>query len=131
MSKKKLVFASVVYANDFSERAALLLGGSIRAFAGSLSSLPIWYFVPEYGKEISSRSCEKLKALGIGVSVHFIPLHLHPYYRKTYGYEPDDLPVASDCYRRSLSLPIYSRMTDESVDRVIAAVTDLTRRLRR
>jgi perosamine synthetase len=66
---------------------------------------------------------EKLKQENIGTSVHFIPLHLHPYYRETYGYTPASLPVATAAYRRILSLPIYSRMTDADVDRVIDAVT--------
>ncbi|MDF1563924.1 MAG: DegT/DnrJ/EryC1/StrS family aminotransferase [Deltaproteobacteria bacterium] len=68
---------------------------------------------------------KELEARGIGVSVHFIPLHLHPYYRETYGLAPEDLPVALDCYRRSLSLPIYSRMSDEDVERVIEGVRDV------
>jgi UDP-4-amino-4,6-dideoxy-N-acetyl-beta-L-altrosamine N-acetyltransferase len=68
---------------------------------------------------------ELLKERGIGASVHFIPLHLHPYYRETYGYSPDDFPVAHDLYRRSISLPLYSRMTDADVERVIDAVRSI------
>ena len=67
---------------------------------------------------------EELKARGIGASVHFIPLHVHPYYRDTYGHKPDDFPVALDAFRRSISLPIYSKMTDADIERVIAAVSD-------
>lgn len=59
---------------------------------------------------------------GVGVSVHFIPLHEHPYYRETFGYRPESLPVAHDVFLRSISLPIYSAMTDEQVDQVIADV---------
>ncbi|HYN70263.1 MAG TPA: DegT/DnrJ/EryC1/StrS family aminotransferase [Candidatus Eisenbacteria bacterium] len=61
---------------------------------------------------------EALKADGIGTSVHFIPLHLHPYYRRTYGYAPGDLPVAERQYGREISLPIYPDLLDEDVDRV-------------
>jgi dTDP-4-amino-4,6-dideoxygalactose transaminase len=68
-----------------------------------------------------------LKRKAIGTSVHFIPLHLHPYYRDCFGYKPDSLPVATDLYRRSLSLPIYSSMTGLEVDRVIAAVVEIAR----
>lgn len=68
---------------------------------------------------------EKMAENGIGTSVHFIPLHLHPYWRDRYGFKPDDFPVASDCYRRAVSLPIYTKMTDDDVDRVITAVKDL------
>ena len=57
---------------------------------------------------------EKLKERGIGTSVHFIPLHLHPYYRKTYGYRAEDFPVASREYERYLSLPIFPGMTGSS-----------------
>ena len=65
----------------------------------------------------------QLKEHKIGASVHFIPLHLHPYYRDTYGYQPEDFPVAHREYRREISLPIYSRMTGEDVQSVVDAVT--------
>jgi dTDP-4-amino-4,6-dideoxygalactose transaminase len=68
---------------------------------------------------------ERLKAMNIGASVHFIPLHIHPYYRLTYGYEAADLPVAWQEYHREVSLPIYSRMTDFDVRSVIDAVSNL------
>lgn len=70
---------------------------------------------------------EALKARGIGTSVHFIPLHAHPYYRERFGYRPEDLPVAWDCYQRSVSLPIYSTMTDAEVTRVVSAVEDVVK----
>ena len=53
---------------------------------------------------------EELRARGIGTSVHFIPLHLHAYYRETYGYRPADLPVAAREFERLISLPLYPRM---------------------
>jgi len=65
---------------------------------------------------------EQMKAKGIGTSVHFIPLHLHPYWRDCYGFKPEDFPIALDVYRRAVSLPIYPRMSDEDVARVISAV---------
>jgi dTDP-4-amino-4,6-dideoxygalactose transaminase len=71
---------------------------------------------------------EELKVRNIGASVHFIPLHLHPYYRETYGYAPEDFPVAYREYMREISLPIYSKMSDEDVDDVIAAVLDIAER---
>ena len=67
----------------------------------------------------------ELKERNIGVSVHFIPLHLHPYYRETYGYAPEDFPVAYAEFLREISLPIYSKMSDEDVADVIAAVLDV------
>ncbi len=74
---------------------------------------------------------EELKERGIGTSVHFIPLHIHPYYRDTYGYKPEDFPVAYETYRRIISLPIYPKMTDDEVERVIEAVKDVIKRYRK
>jgi dTDP-4-amino-4,6-dideoxygalactose transaminase len=59
---------------------------------------------------------------GIGTSVHFIPLHLHSYYRETFGYRPEDLPVAAAEFERVVSLPIWSAMDDTAVSRVVEAV---------
>lgn len=68
---------------------------------------------------------EVLKARKIGTSVHFIPLHLHPYYRDLYGFAPEDFPVAYREFQREISLPIYSKMSDEDVQDVIEAVLDI------
>ena len=72
-----------------------------------------------------------LKSQGIGASVHFIPLHLHPFYRDTFGYEPEDFPQASAVFERIVSLPIYPKMTDIDIERVIGAVKDILRQYRR
>lgn len=63
-----------------------------------------------------------LTDLGIGTSVHFIPLHLHTYWREACGLRPEDLPCALAEYERVISLPIYSALTDAEADRVIEAV---------
>lgn len=68
------------------------------------------------------RVIASLSAQGIGTSVHFIPLHMHSYYIKTYGHAVEDFPVASAQFLRALSLPIYSAMTEGDVERVIEAV---------
>jgi dTDP-4-amino-4,6-dideoxygalactose transaminase len=68
----------------------------------------------------------KLQGLGIGVSVHFIPLHTMPYYRKRYGLEYGDFPRAEDTYSRVISLPLWPGMTDGQIERVIDAVLKLT-----
>jgi len=68
------------------------------------------------------RFAEELGARGIGVSVHFIPLHLMPYYRRRYRLRPQDYPAALAAYRSTLSLPIYAGLTDEQVQRVISTV---------
>ena len=67
----------------------------------------------------------ELKRHQIGTSVHFIPLHLHPYYRETYGYQPEDFPVAYGEYMREISLPIYSKMSDQDVQDAIDAVLEV------
>jgi len=73
----------------------------------------------------------RLDALGVGTSVHFIPIHLHPYYRDKYGYAPEDFPVAYDAYRRLISLPLNSGMQDEDVAHVIESVRDVLASARR
>jgi dTDP-4-amino-4,6-dideoxygalactose transaminase len=70
---------------------------------------------------------EELKKDNIGASVHFIPLHTHPYYRETYGYKPEDFPVAWREYQREISLPIFSRMSDQDVDDVIHSVNRIAK----
>ena len=66
---------------------------------------------------------ERLGADGIGTSVHFIPLHLHPYYRRTFGYKAEDLPVSAAQYEREISLPIYPDLTEGEIDRVCESLT--------
>jgi dTDP-4-amino-4,6-dideoxygalactose transaminase len=78
-----------------------------------------------------SRFIEELKRRNIGTSVHFIPVHLHPYYRDKYGYKPDDFPVAYREYQRIVSLPLYPRMTDQDAADVIEAVHDVATTFRR
>jgi dTDP-4-amino-4,6-dideoxygalactose transaminase len=65
---------------------------------------------------------ERMFQQGIGCSVHYIPLHLHPYWRDTYQLTPEMFPVSQRIYERTLSLPIYTRMTPADVARVVAAV---------
>lgn len=75
-----------------------------------------------------ARFIEELRLRNIGASVHFIPIHLHSYYREKYGYTPDDFPVAHEEYMRLVSLPVYPRMTDDDVEDVIRAVIDIVDR---
>src|SRR5438445_2846417 len=74
---------------------------------------------------------EALREKGIGTSVHFIPLHLHPYYRDKFGYKPADFPNASSAFERIVSLPIYPRMTEADVESVIGAVSKIVKQNRR
>lgn len=65
---------------------------------------------------------DALQKEGIGVGVHFVALHLHPYYRETYGYRPGDFPVAAAASREIISLPLAVGMTEADVDDAVAAV---------
>jgi dTDP-4-amino-4,6-dideoxygalactose transaminase len=69
-----------------------------------------------------NRFIERLYELGIGCSVHYIPLHLHPYWRERYSLTPAQFPHSQSAYERMVSLPLYTRMTDDDVQRVVAAV---------
>lgn len=77
------------------------------------------------------RFIDELTARNIGTSVHFIPVHLHPYYRDRYGWAPDDFPVAYHGFERMLSLPLNPRLTPHDVEDVITAVEDVVRTYRR
>ena len=68
------------------------------------------------------RFIEKLFDAGIGCSVHYIPLHLHPYWRDRYALKPEMFPHSQHAYERMVSLPIYTLMSDADVERVLAAV---------
>lgn len=65
---------------------------------------------------------QKLKERGIGTSVHFIPVHHHPYYRNTFGYQAQDYPIAEKVFKKSLSLPIYPSLSEKEQDYVIENV---------
>lgn len=68
------------------------------------------------------RFIELMVEQNIGTSVHFIPLHIQPYWRDKYNYQENDFPIALDVFSRAVSLPIYPKMTDADVQRVIEAV---------
>ena len=68
---------------------------------------------------------KKLSEKGIGTSVHFIPLHIHPYYKNKYNFAPEDFPVAYQCYRKAVSLPIYTRLREADVYRIANTIKEL------
>lgn len=74
---------------------------------------------------------EELGKRGIGCSVHFIPLHLHSYYERTWGYVRGQFPVAEKYFNGCISLPIYPTMTDDEVDRVVEAIRNVSLRFRK
>ena len=72
-----------------------------------------------------------LRAEGIGVNVHYIPVHLHPYYRRRFGTGPDLCPVAESAYERLITLPMFAQMSLADADDVIAAVDKVVSHYRR
>jgi dTDP-4-amino-4,6-dideoxygalactose transaminase len=67
----------------------------------------------------------RMKERRIGTSVHFIPIHHHPYYREAYGWRPGDFPVADEAFETMVSLPLYTRMSETDAERVCDAVEDI------
>jgi len=89
--------------------------------------LPAWHLYP-VRLDLDSLSASRgevfqaLRAENIGVNVHYIPVHLHPYYRGRFGYQCGDFPVAESAYERLISLPMFHGMCDEDVRSVIGSV---------
>jgi len=73
---------------------------------------------------------EELRSRGVGTAVHFIPLHLHPYYQKQWGYRRGQFPVAEDYFERCVSIPLYPGMTEADADYVIENLHDIAYRFR-
>jgi len=74
---------------------------------------------------------DELKKHNIGIGVHFMPVHQHLYYQKTFNLDDKDFPVSSATFPRLMSLPIYPGMTDESIEKVISVVTDVLNKFRK
>jgi len=68
---------------------------------------------------------QRLYEMNIGTGIHFISLHLHDYYRKTYGYKPDDFPHAKFISDRTVSLPLSAKLNEEDVEDVIIGVQSI------
>jgi perosamine synthetase len=89
---------------------------------------PAWHLYPIRLRleSLSARRAEifhALRAENLGVNVHYIPVHQHPYYRERFGYKDGEYPVAEEAYDRLISLPMFHAMTDQDVNDVIAAVS--------
>jgi dTDP-4-amino-4,6-dideoxygalactose transaminase len=125
------------------ERVARRYGQAVEgAGIGDLVELPLvpgpdevhaWHLYPlrlnlDRVRVTRAETIDRLAEVGIGTSVHFIPLHLHPYYRRTYGYVAADLPVAAREYEREISMPIYPDLSDADVDYVVERLAEILRR---
>ena len=89
---------------------------------------PAWHLYPirlDLKKLAADRGqiFRALRAENIGVNVHYIPVHLHPYYRDRFGYQGGEFPVAEGAYERLISLPMFHAMTDQDVSDVVQAVS--------
>jgi dTDP-4-amino-4,6-dideoxygalactose transaminase len=71
---------------------------------------------------------EELKQAGVGCSVHWRPLHLHPYYQETYGLRAEDFPVATAVWERLISLPIFPGMRADEIDHVVTTIREICER---
>jgi len=88
---------------------------------------PVWHLYPvrlDLTKLRVGRAeiFHALRAEGLGVNVHYIPVHLHPYYRERLGYKDGEFPIAEDAYERLISLPMFHGMTTQDVGDVVNAV---------
>ncbi len=88
---------------------------------------PAWHLYPirinaSQLKKDRAYMFRALRAENIGVNVHYIPVHLHPYYRDRFGYRGGEYPIAETAYEQLISLPMFHGMTDQDVEDVIAAV---------
>jgi len=88
---------------------------------------PAWHLYPirlrlEKLRVSRAEIFRALRAENMGVNVHYVPVHLHPYYRDRFGYSRGDFPVAEDAYERLVSLPMFHGMSDGDVEDVIRAV---------
>jgi dTDP-4-amino-4,6-dideoxygalactose transaminase len=93
------------------------------AHAGDLHSWHLYVVrLTDEARLTRDQLIDSLFADGIGVSVHYIPLHLHPYWQSRYDLRPEQFPHSQRAYERMVTLPLYTRMSDADVDRVIAAV---------
>jgi len=92
-----------------------------------IDSNPVWHiYMIQLNLErlkVSRREIfEALRAENIGVNVHYIPVHLQPYYQKRFGYRRGDFPKAENYYSKAITLPIFPKMSDKDIDNVIKAV---------
>jgi len=85
-----------------------------------------WHIFPIQVKNLDRKKVfEDLRHLGIGVQVHYMPLSLQPFYKKKFGYKEGDFPVAEKYYERAITLPLFPKMTDSDIKKVIKTVSGI------
>jgi perosamine synthetase len=115
------------YTAAFREIPLGVIPPAVRAEAN-----PAWHLYPirldlEKLSEDRAQIFRALRAENIGVNVHYIPVHLHPYYRERFGFRGGEFPVAEDAYARLLSLPMFHSMSNQDAKDVIEAVKKVVR----
>ena len=127
MHQRRLAIAAA-YDEAFADLPLVLPARSVPGDAGA-SDIHAWHlYVVRLRDEAPidrDHFIEGMRQCGIGCSVHYVPLHLHPFWRDAFGLTTDEFPVSTDAYRRLVSLPIYSKMDGEQVKRVIDATRAL------
>ena len=123
-------------ANDLAEQRRYIARAYDQAFAaidgisprsnGPLENSACHLYVVRVNREEfgigRSELIDRLSQADIGTSVHYRPLHMHSYYVKSFGFTPEDFPVASAAFDEILSLPIFPGMTDHEVELVVGAI---------
>jgi dTDP-4-amino-4,6-dideoxygalactose transaminase len=129
--------------HKFRDARAAIAAQYTQAFAGGegltvpvdapAGDLHAWHLYPlrvSGGRAVRDALIEELAAAHIGTSVHFIPLHRHPYWRERYALRDEDFPVATELFSQEVSLPIYPAMSRTQIERVIEEVPRALRRAR-
>ena len=73
-------------------------------------------------KQNRKKVFSNLQEQGIGIQIHYMPLHLHPFYKKRFEYKKGDFPIAEEYYERAITIPLFPKMTNREVDYVIKSV---------
>src|SRR6266851_8270292 len=130
LSQLKKLEANLARRREIAARYATAFRSLPGVLAPSVRSdvNPAWHLYPVRvnPSQLSTDRAHVFRALraeNIGVNVHYIPVHLHPYYRDRFGYQGGEYPVAEAAYEQLISLPMFHGMTDQDVQDVIAALT--------
>jgi len=129
LSQLKKLKANLMRRREIAERYSTVFAGlaGVTLPAVRADVNPAWHLYPirlNLEKLTADRAqvFRALRAENIGVNVHYIPVHRHPYYRDRFGYRGGEYPIAEDAYERLISLPMFHGMSDQDVEDVITAV---------
>ena len=86
--------------------------------------------IPELWRLTRNELIEKINEKGIGTSVHYIPMHMHSYYEKKYGFNPEDFPIAKQLSESVITLPLYPGMTEKQIEYVTSTINTLWKEYR-